>query len=249
MSLIGCPLGHYQFLPGIEPYSSGVVADKGWEIVHARLEKPLHWLDGLTKIRQYLESIGRDRHALCAVELRCPEPHSMFGFVEFNREYRGLLEDWEMLVDDANPIARTNVAPVRRPPTQTVVYAFSYTIPSKTARPTLVVAGGGELRGGLDSNNIVRAGETTDDAMAEKARCVVEIMRERLDALGTDHDLTQINVYTSHDLRPVLDEVVITTLPAAAWTGVNWHFARPPIIDIEFEMDMRGVATDIVVEL
>jgi len=29
--------------------------------------------------------------------------------------------------------------------------------------------------------------------------------------------------------------------------GVNWYFARPPIVSIEFEMDLRGVAREVVI--
>ena len=126
------PRGGYRFLPGIEPYSCGVVAARGWEIVHVVLAHPLAWHDGLVSIRRYLEQIGRDRHALCGVELRCPEPFSIDGFIAFNQQYRSLLEDWDMLVDGANPVARTNVAPVEDPPSESVVYGFSYTEPSDT---------------------------------------------------------------------------------------------------------------------
>ena len=35
--------GGYDFLEGIEPYSSGVVAREGFEVVHLTLDKLLHW--------------------------------------------------------------------------------------------------------------------------------------------------------------------------------------------------------------
>jgi hypothetical protein len=243
------PRGGYAFLPGIEPYSSGVIAEPGWEIVHATLARPLAWHEGLLSIRRYLEQLGRDRHALCGVELRCPEPFSMDGFIGFNRQYRTLLEDWEMLVDGVNPIARTNVAPVENAPRESVVDGFSYAQPSSIKRSTFVIAGGGELRGGLDAKNIVRRGETNADAIIEKARAVVEIMRERLTCLGDNDLLSQINVYTEHHLKQALSEVIIPAFPAAARLGVRWYYSRPPVRDIEFEMDMRGVVNDIVIDL
>ncbi|MDA1054575.1 MAG: RidA family protein [Planctomycetota bacterium] len=247
-SVTANPRGGYRFLPGIEPYSSGVVAEPGWEIVHATLARPLVWHDGLDSIRRHLEHMGRNRHALCGVELRCPEPFSMDGFVAFNRQYRSLLEDWDMLVDGANPIARTNVAPVENAPNESVVFGFSYTQPSNINRTTFVVAGGGELRGSLDAKNIVRVGETSEDAIIEKARCVVEIMRERLASLGDNELLSQINVYTAHNLRRVFAEEIIPVLPAAAHLGVRWYYSRPPVRHIEFEMDMRGVVRDVVID-
>jgi hypothetical protein len=247
--LIANPRGGYQFLPGIEPYSSGVIAERGWEIVHAVLAKPVRWHNGLVSIRRHLEQIGRDRHALCGVELRCPEPFSMDGFIAFNRQYRSLLEDWEMLVDDANPIARTNVAPVEDPPSESVVHGFSYTEQSDIKRPTFVIAGAGELPGSLDAKNIVRVGETSEEAVLEKARCVVEIMRERLANLGNNDLLSRIDVYTAHNLRRALADEIIPKLPAAARRGVNWYYSRPPVQDIEFEMDMRGVVREFVIDL
>ncbi len=248
-SLTANPKGGYRFLAGIEPYSSGVIAERGWEITHVTLARPLPWHDGLVSIRQYLEQSGRDRHALCGVELRCPEPFSMDGFFSFNRQYRSVPEDWDMLVDGENPIARTNVAPVVAAPRESVVYGFSYTEASNIERPTFVVAGGGELRGGLDAKNIVCVGETSEDAILEKARCVVEIMCERLAGLGNNDLLSQVDLYTRHNPTRALAEVIAPGLPAAAHLGVRWYYSCPPVRDIEFEMDMRGVVKDIVIDL
>jgi len=245
------PRGRYRFLSGIEPYSSGVVAEPGWEIVHATLAHPLPWSEGLHLVRRHLENSGRERHALCAVELRCPQPFSMDGFKTFNKQYRSLLEEWDMLVDGENPIARTNVSPVFDPPTESCLYGFSYTRPQESERHTFVIAGGGELRSShLDEQQIVRVGETSEDALTEKARCVVEIMRSRLDGLGvSDSLLSTIDVYTAHPLHRLLEEVVIPAFPAAAHLGVRWFDSHPPVCDIEFEMDMRGVSHDIMVDL
>ncbi|MBC8289274.1 MAG: RidA family protein [Planctomycetes bacterium] len=245
------PKGGYRFLPGIEPYSSGVIAEIGHEIIHVTLARPLPWHKGLVAARRYLEWLGHERHALCGVELRCPTPHTMDGFIEFNRKYRSLLEEWDILVDGENPVARTNVAPVTSPPNETVLYGFSYAIPSQSFARTFVVAGGGELpTRKLDERRIVRLGEITAEAMLEKARCVVDIMRTRLEGLGvTDEQLTMIDVYTAHDLRVSLAEVLIPGLPAAAKLGVRWFYSRPPIRNIEFEMDMRGVEKELVLDL
>jgi hypothetical protein len=35
--------------------------------------------------------------------------------------------------------------------------------------------------------------------------------------------------------------------PGAARAGLTWHFARPPVIDLEYEMDCRRVAREIVI--
>ena len=251
MSLLSNPKGAYRFLRGTKPYCSGVIAEAGWEIVHVTLARPLPWHAGLVSARRFLEASGRERHSLCGVELRCPEPFSLDGFVAFNRRYRAVLEEWGMLIGDENPVARTNVSPVASPPSESVLYGFSYTEPSDATRPTFITAGAGEIKeGGLDKSRIVRVGETSDDAITEKAGRVVEIMTERLAGLGVENEhLSTIDVYTAHGLRGPLAEVVVPGLPAAAQIGVRWFHSRPPVVDIEFEMDMRGVRRDIVIDL
>jgi hypothetical protein len=245
------PKGGYRFLPGIEPYSSGVIAEPGFEIVHVTLLRPLPWHDGLLAARRHLESLSLTQHSLCGVELRCPEPHAMEGFIEFNRDYRALLNEWNIPFDGENPVARTNVAPVESPPDETTLFGFSFAKPSETDATTFVIAGGGELpTRKLDEQRIVRLGEVTPEAMLEKARCVVDIMRTRLEGLGaSDEQLTAIDVYTAHDLRASLAEVLIPGLPAAAGVGIRWFYSCPPIVNIEFEMDMRGVRQELVLDL
>ena len=243
--------GGYRFLPGIAPYSSGVVAMSGFEIVHAALQTPLPWHDGLNAARRYVEGRTLTCHNLCAVELRCPQPYTLEGFIDFNNQYRRLLNAWEMMVDGLNPVARTNVAPVFDPPREPMLFAFSYSRPSDHLRPTFVVAGGGELPDGeLAECRIVRVGETSPDALIEKAECVAQIMNSRLQGLGGSSELlTVLDVYTAHPLRPLLESVLVSRLPAIASRGVHWFHSRPPSVDIEFEMDMRGVVHEEVVDL
>lgn len=241
--------GGYQFLQGIEPYSSGVISIPGREIIHATLSRPVPWQQGLIDVREYLEQRGRERFCLCGVELRCPEPHPMNGFIEFNRHYRALLQEWGMLVDGENPVARTNVAPVVSPPKETLLYGFSYVEPSEYSHPTFVVAGGGELpHRELSDQHIVRLGETSEAALLDKARCVVDIMRTRLNRLGADEQLlSSIRVYCAHPVYHLLENVIIPGIPDAARVGIQWFYARPPIRNIEFEMDLRGVRREIII--
>jgi len=58
------------------------------------------------------------------------------------------------------------------------LYAFAYTIPGATPRPTFVVAGAGEMRErGVGVQGIVRHGETSPEAMREKAAHVMGVMQ------------------------------------------------------------------------
>jgi len=241
------PAGGYRFLPGIAPFSSGVVAAAGHQIVHATLRAPIPWREGFTLVERHLGELNRPRAALCAIELRSPAPFSFGGFDEFNAGYQDLLADWRLLVDGENPIARTNVAPVVSPPPAPVLYAFSYTVPGAAPRPTFVVAGAGEMRArGVGVQGIVRHGETSPDAMREKAAHVMGIMGARLRGLDVDWpDVTTIDVYTAQPIEPFLIDAVLRPAGASAVHGVRWFPSRPPIAGLEYEMDLRGVAREL----
>ncbi len=230
----------YRFLEGIYPYSSGIVADNHYEVVHVTLPRLEPWRDGMQQAREFVESQGLGVEQLAAFELRCPQPHSMGGFIGFNEEYRQLLEQWGLIVDGQNPIARTNVAPVEDPPQETMLHAFSFVRPTEHDHRTFVVAGGGELIGPLAVENIVRAGDVSPEALLEKAQVVMGLMQQRLRGLGVlPADLTTIDVYTAHDAPSLIAQAVTPEL-ADSSAEVVWFNTRPPIVDIEFEMDMRA---------
>jgi hypothetical protein len=82
--------------------------------------------------------------------------------------------------------------------------------------------------------------------MREKARYVLGEMERRLAALGFGWaDTTATQVYTVHDLHPFLADEIVRR--GAARSGLTWHFARPPVRGLEYEMDCRGVGRERVV--
>jgi enamine deaminase RidA (YjgF/YER057c/UK114 family) len=242
------PSGDYSYLPGISAFSCGTVARAGHEIVHVTLAQPVPWRAGFQRIDGHLREQGRARTALCGIELRSPAAFTFAGFDQFNAGYRGRLADWGILVGDDNPIPRTNVAPVVGAPTEPSLYAFAYTVPGRTPAPTFIVAGAGELRDrARGPEGIVRHGETTAEAMREKARFVLQTMQERLTALGGDWPrVTAIDVYTAQPIHALVLEEILRAAGAAAIHGVRWFPSRPPIQGLEFEMDLRGVARELV---
>jgi len=234
--------GGYSFLRGGKPYSAGVVASAGFAIAHVRLSSPVPWEDGFARIDAYLRAAGRPRAALCAIALRSPAALSFDGFREFNDSYVDVLKSWDLLVDGVNPVARTNVAPELDPQVQPSLYSFGYTVPSDAGARSFVVAGAGELPdGSADPRDIVRASETSEDAMAAKAEFVLGLVQDRMQGLGTTwSDVTITNIYTIHDVNALLATVVLPRIGTAGTHGVTWHYARPPIIGLEYEMDVRG---------
>src|SRR5690349_17404152 len=101
--------GNYSFLRGIAPYSAGVVAAPGYEIVHARLRRYLPLRAGFDAAEAHLKSTRRPLQSMCGMELRSPKPFSFAGFNQFNAGYVEVLKKWDILLDGLNPVARTNI--------------------------------------------------------------------------------------------------------------------------------------------
>lgn len=247
--LIDHPHGNYRFLPGIAPYSCGVVSRTGFEIVYVTLKQPIAYRLGFERVADFLDSMDRPRAALCGISLRSPRPFSFAGFSDFNDAYTAILKSWDLFVEGINPIARTNVAPVVNPPSEPVLYGFSFTRACEENLPeTCVVAGAGELPEGILARDaIVALDDASPAGMASKVQFVMDLMANRLRGLGFGWANVNIaNVYTSHALEELLPEAILGRMGSAAIHGVHWHYSRPPIAEIEFEMDVRSTRTELV---
>jgi hypothetical protein len=240
--------GNYRFIPGVFQYSAGVAASPGYEIRRVRLRAPVALAHGFERVAHYISVAGRPLTALCACELRSPAQFTEEGFRAFNETYVTTLREWGLFDGRVNPVARSNVCPEIDPPPEPLLHAFAFTVAASQATPTFVIAGSGEAPEGRESYaaHIVRRGETGPEAMREKARFVLVEMERRLGLLGfawTDTTATQ--VYTVRDLYPFLADEIVGR--GAARAGLTWHFCRPPVRELEFEMDCRGVATEQVI--
>jgi hypothetical protein len=110
-----------------------------------------------------------------------------------------------------------------------------------------VVAGSAEAPEGKANykDHIVRRGEVTPHAIHEKARWVLGEMENRMRALGFGWaDATGAQLYSIHDVHPFIADEIVRR--GAMQGGLTWHFARPPVIDLEYEMDCRGVHVESV---
>jgi len=239
--------GNYRYIEGVFQYSAGVAAEPGYAIERARFARPLPLAEGFAAVEAHLATIGRPMTAFCACEMRSPAPFTEEGFVAFNREYVTTLERWGIIVEGRNPVARTNVCPEYDKPATPALYAFSYTVPADTERGSFIIAGGGEAREGAATyrESIVRLGDTSTGGLREKMRTVMATMEARLAALGYAWpDATSTQAYTVHDIGSLVGDEIASKGAAAA--GLEWHFSRPPVVDIEYEMDVRGTAREIV---
>lgn len=244
--LIVFEAGGYRYIKGGFQFSSGVAAQPGFEMERARLHKPLPLAEGFAAVEAHLKSIGRPSTAFAACELRSPAPFTEQGFIDFNRHYVVTLERWGIYRNEVNPVARTNVCPEYNKPAQPSLYAFSYTVPAAGARRgTFVIAGGAERRDPNSSSDTIRAGDLSLDAMREKLRFVLGSMEERLKAFGFGmQDATSTRAYTVHDIGALIGPQIAAR--GAAEGGLTWHFARPPVVGLEFEMDVRATAREIL---
>jgi hypothetical protein len=239
----------YRYIPGPFQYSAGVAALPGFAIERVRFANPVPVAEGFRRIEAFLGDAALPLTAFCACELRSPAPFTDAGFIAFNRVYVGTLERWGIFADDRNPVARSNVCPEIDKPAEPSFHAFCYVTPAPGTGGSFVVAGSGEsLEGpGPYREKTVRHGETSPDAILEKGRYVLGVMEQRMAALGADwRATTAVQVYTVHDLYPFLSSEIVAR--GAARHGLTWHFCRPPVIGLEYEMDCRAVATERVIE-
>ena len=248
--------GNYRYIKAVFQYSGGVAAEPGFEIERARFMKPLPLADAFAAVEAHLKSIGRPVTAFAACELRSSTPFSEQGFIDFNKTYVQTLARWGIYQDaqgergPVNPVARTNVCPLYGAPPEPAMAAFSYTVPVRaggTRRGTFILSGGGEARDGPGSfrERIVRLNDTCAEGLREKVLFVVSEMERRLAVLGFSWaDAVCTNAYTVQNIGHLVGEALAAR--GACVGGLTWHYARPPVIGLEFEMDVQGAARDII---
>ncbi len=238
--------GGYRYVRGPFQYSGGVAAEPGFAIERVRFQRPRPIADGFAAIEDYLRSLDRPLTSFCACELRSPAPFTEDGFIAFNRIYVGTLGRWGIFRDEENPVARSNVCPEVDPPPEPSFEAFSHTVPAAADAPTsFVIAGSAEAAEGAGSyrERIIRLGDTSPEAMREKARYVLGAMESRMAALSVGWaQASATQAYSVHDIHPVLSEEIVTR--GAARGGLTWYYARPPVEGLDYEMDVRGVPVE-----
>lgn len=240
--------GGYHYLKGVFQYSAAIAAEPGFQIERVRFRQLAPLAEGFRAIEAHLRTIGRPLTAFCACELRSPAPFTEAGFEAFNRQYVTPLTQWGIYKDGLNPVARSNVCPEIGAPSTPSFYAFSYTVPAPAmARKSFIISGGAEAPEGKSNyrDHIIRRGDISPDGLRDKARYVLGEMERRMRALDFGwKDVTNTHLYTVHNIHPLLGKEIISL--GAAPGGLTWHYARPPVIDLEFEADVRGISSELV---
>lgn len=254
----------YAYLHGGPAFSWGVIALPGYEIVRARFSRLLPLHEGFEAIAAHLRQRKRPLTALCAAELRSPQPFTLGGFGHFNAQYVDVLRHWGLVNDERIPVARSNVCPLYDPPEQPSFHAFCYTAPIGAAHAGLlttsdhapdapaprsfVVSGFAEwLEGTPFPDGIVAWGDTSPDGLAQKVDFVLDGLEHNTAALGARWQaLTAVQIYTTHEFGALVHDHFVPR--GLARLGLEWHVCRPPIDGLEFEIDVRGVRRELVVD-
>jgi hypothetical protein len=232
------PSGTYRFYPAISAYSAGFAVAAGYEITALRLLNCTSLVDGFSRIDAEISRRGLSSASLAGLQLRSPGAFSFDEFANFNAQYIKLLSDRSIILNGVNPVSRTNVIPVQKGPPEPIIKIAFIVHPSRgVGGSDFVIAGAGEVAGDLGPENIIARGDLSLNGLNLKVECVLEIMCERLSALGFSNDSpTTINVYTKHKILDVAEKIAVR-LPSVAQNGYTSWLTKPPVVEIEFEMD------------
>jgi hypothetical protein len=231
MDVIKSP-GGFRFLPTDGPFSAGVAAEPGFQIVRVHVPHHTSLTQGFRLVEDVIEGSGRPLAALCAMELRIPKPFSRTEWEDFNGGYVAQWKRWDATVDGHIPGARTNVAPEFDPPPGPCLHAFCYTAQPETPRNDFVISGTPEPEG-------------TPGGLAEYWAAIAGEIEDRMTALGvTWGDATETQLYAMRADHELFASPGLQRLVELARPGLRWFFSRPPIDSLHIEVDVRGLTRE-----
>lgn len=236
--------GGYRFLPSGQVFNAGALPLPGHEIVHVLFNPwvPLDRAWGV--IDGALRQAGRPPQALCGMELRIPQQLTVEDFRAFNAPYVEQLGKWGLAFGGFSAVSRTNVAVLLDAPSVPSVHAFSYAAPSEHKAATFCVSGTADI--GPDGT-IIAQGDVSTEGMKRKLEHVIGVITDRLGRLGLSWaDATHTDLCLARDIGDLMQTVIVPGLRGAAARGLRVHFARPPIVDSEVELETRGVRRELV---
>ena len=231
--LVENPSGNYRFLTlDRRPFSGGVVSTDGYDIAHARFERPIPFDAGLAAVVRHVVAAGRSVQAIAGFELRIPEPLTRADFDSFNQKYVSALSNLGLEIRGLAPAARTNVAAIVGGVSEPSLYAVSYTLPGHRSRRAFVLSG---------------APETAPGDPGEMLDSIMRVLSGRLEEIGASwDDATAIQLYGVDDLQDLLLDRVLMRVGRAAAHGIHWFPSLPPIQGLKLEIDVRSAGVELV---
>lgn len=245
--LVDCPKGGFRFRRGSGQFSSGgTMAMGGFEVVHVTFSAAPPVGKAFEMIDEYLKQQQRPPQALCGVELRSPRQFLSAEFDKLNQGYVEMIAKRDLMIGGANPVARVNVVPELDPPSELSMYGFSYTAVQRGARPTFLIAAS-DLKGAYPQG-IVARGDVSTEGLREKLGQVMGGLDNNLQELGTDwRQVTAVSLYTVRDVFPLMREELLPRIGTSKGFGVRWYFSRPPLKELELEIQVRGCAREFII--
>jgi hypothetical protein len=222
----------FRFLPVDGPFSAGVAAEPGFDIVRVHVPHHTPLARGFQVIEQAVRRSHRPLKALCALELRVPKPFDRTEWADFNSGYVAQWKRWEATVDGHIPGARTNVAPELDPPREPCLHAFCYTMQAERGGNDFVISGAPEPEG-------------TPGGLPAFWKAIAAELDTRMTALGvTWEDATETQFYATradHELFATSD---LPRFNELVRPGLRWFFSRPPVAGLNIEVDVRRLTSE-----
>jgi hypothetical protein len=226
--------GNYSFLgaPG-GPYSGGVLADPGFDLVHVTFDEAAPLEAGLEAAVGHVTGAQRPALSIAGFELRIPTPLTAEGFASFNQPYIGALRRLGLEVDGMIPTTRTNVALSVSGVAEPSVHGFTYTVPGNSDRRRFLMSG------------------VAEEAQADVPTMLDSIMTTlgaRMNELGASWaDATFIQLYGMDEMQQAVVDRVLKRIGRASARGVHWFPSLPPIEGLRLEIDVRSAGTEVFV--
>jgi hypothetical protein len=222
----------FRFLPVDGPYSAGVAAEPGFQIVRAHAPHHTPLTRGFRLIEEVLRGSRRPLAALCALELRVTKPFNRTEWAEFNGGYIAQWKQWEVTVDGHIPGARTNVAPEFDPPTEPSLHAFCYTVQAEAGGHDFVISGSAEPDG-------------TPGGLPAYWAAIATELESRMAALGvTWADATETQFYARRADHELFASQGLPHFAELVRPGLRWFFSRPPVDSLNIEVDVRRLTQE-----
>ena len=119
---------------------------------------------------------------------------------------------------------------------------FLHAVREADASPSFVIAGSGKSVEGKANyrDHIVRPGDVSPAGMLEKAKFVLDEMERRMSAFGGSwRQTTAVQLYTVQDVYSILESELGRR--GVFRNGLTWHFNRPPVVGLDYEIGLRRV--------
>lgn len=247
--LIDHPTGAFAYLPGGPPFSQGVVAHDGYQIVEWEFRHPQPLPAALHRIGHEFGLRGLGWESLVGVDLRSPVQFDGPGFAAFNADYLATLREHYPLAPDAlAPFTRTNIAPVEVYLSEPSIRAVQVIERCAAGGADFVLSGVAEIPGAPTPEETIAFRDTSDEGLRAKVDFVVAELALRVEKLGVSTgDARSVDVYTAHRLG-WLEPVVADTFSSVGRHGLHRWLGRPPIVDLEVELGCKRLSGQVILD-